>query len=152
MSIPIYESKDDIARERKVAEHLALRWRSSAMPTAPLSPFDYAMCRVDPKDGRSYACAYVEIKCRSKMYDPYWLSKAKWDELLTLSDMTSLPCYLVVHSRESKLIHYTRVERRPYDVIQAGRSDRPDDPKAIEPMMVIPALSFSSAGSLELGP
>ena len=152
MSIPIYESKYDIVRERKVADYLALRWRSIAVPTAPFSPVDYAMCRIDPKDGKLYARAYVEIKCRSKLYDPYWVSKAKWDELLILRDMTDLPCYVIVHDRAAKLVHHVPVDRHPYQVAEGGRNDRPDDPKAIEPMMVIPALSFSCAGHLDIGP
>lgn len=152
MSTPIYESDADRSRERKVAEHLAIRWRSLAVPTAPFSPVDYAMCRLDPKDAKFYARAYIEIKCRSKLYDPYWVSKAKWEDLLILRETTELPCYLIVHDRTTKHVHYLPVDRTRYQVAEGGRHDRPDDPKSIEPMMVIPASSFSSAGLLDVGP
>jgi hypothetical protein len=97
-----------------------------------------------------YAHAYAEVKCRSEHRQDYWLSKAKWDYLMDLSNVTDRPAFLIVHCAKTDKVRYAKVGVEQYypKVISAGRTDRPDDPKAIEEMVVLPMARFHSLGCL----
>ena len=150
MSTPIYESDEDRRKQQAVAEFVASKWSAVAVPAGSLAQHDYALCRHDHKDDKLYAHAYIEIKCRSEHRPDYWLSKVKWDYLMDLSNMTDRPAFLIVHCAKSDLVRYAKVGVEQFypKVISAGRSDRPDDPKAIEDMVVLPLGRFRSLGCL----
>lgn len=151
MSIPIYESHSDRRRQQEVIEFIARRWSCTPISSHPMAQHDYALCRHDHKDDRLYAHAYVEVKCRSEHRPDYWLSKAKWDYLMDLSNMTNRPAFLVVHCAKSDRIRYAKVGVEQFypKVIQAGRLDRPNDPNAIEDMVVLPMARFRCLGCLK---
>jgi hypothetical protein len=150
MSIPIYESNADRQRQQDVINFVSAQWLCVAVPSAPMAQHDYALCRHDHKDDRLYAHAYVEVKCRSEHRPDYWLSKAKWDYLMDISNMTDRPAFLVVHCAKTDKVRYAKVGVEQFypKVIQAGRTDRPDDPNAIEDMVVLPMARFRCLGSL----
>jgi hypothetical protein len=64
--------------------------------------------------------------------------------------MTDRPAFLVVHCAKTDKVRYAKigVEQFYPKVIQAGRTDRPDDPNAIEDMVVLPMARFRCLGSL----
>lgn len=148
MSIPIYESAADREREHHVAQLIAMRWNCTPIKSGHLAMHDYALCRHDHKDNRLLAHAYLEIKCRSLHRPLFWLSKAKWDYLLELADTTSCPAFLAVYCATTGLVHYIKVQAPYPETTHAGRSDRPDDPKAKELMVVLPASRFRPLGKL----
>lgn len=143
MSIPIYESAADRQREHDVAQRIGIAWSCTPIKATQLAMHDYALCRHSHKDNRLLAHAYLEIKCRSLHRPLFWLSKAKWDYLLELADTTSCPAFLAVHCATSGHISYLKVQAPYPELTVAGRSDRPDDPKSIEPMVILPAHRFS---------
>ena len=143
MSIPIYESSDDRRREAKVAHYVASRWSSIPVKSPDLAPFDYSLCR----DG--YAKAQIEIKCRNVHRDPYWLAVTKWDALSEIADITQLPTFLVVHCATTDLVRWCPIASPRPPITLGGRSDRPDDPKAVEPVVAIPLSRFRSLGPLD---
>lgn len=150
MSIPIYESHADRQRQQQVIEFVAKRWTCTPIASHPMAQHDYALCRHDHKDDMLYAHAYAEVKCRSEHRPDYWLSKAKWDYLMDLSNMTNRPAFLIVHCAKSDQVRYAKVGVEQFypKVIQAGRSDRPNDPNAIEDMVVLPMARFRCLGCL----
>lgn len=150
MSIPIYESHSDRRRQQDVIDFVALHWRAVPVISHPMAQHDYALCRHDHKDDRMYAHAYVEVKCRSEHRPDFWLSKVKWDYLIDLSNTTDRPAFLVVHCAKSDKVRYAKVDHASFypKVIQGGRSDRPDDPNAIEDLVVLPMARFKCLGCL----
>jgi hypothetical protein len=148
MSIQLYESAADREREHRVAQLIAMRWNCTPIKSGLLAMHDYALCRHDHKSNRLLAHAYLEIKCRSLHRPNYWLSKDKWDYLLELADTTSCPAFLAVHCATSDQVSFIQVQAPYPELITAGRSDRPDDPKAIEPMVILPAHRFRPLGKL----
>ncbi len=150
MSIPIYESDNDRSKQLAVATYLGQCWASTPISAPPLAQHDYAMCRYDARDAKLYAAAYIEVKCRSTLHLPFWVSLTKWQYLATLSETTSCPAFIVIHAADTNLVHYIRVTPNPPSTASGGRLDRPDDPKAIEIMAAIPASLINSAGSLPI--
>jgi len=148
MSIPIYETNEDRQRERAVADFLSVRWNCIPAPSGQLAIHDYALCRHSHADDRLFAHAYLEIKCRSLHREDFWLSKHKWDYLLELSDTTNRPAFIAVHCATSDAVRYVRA-CEPYPQLTfAGRTDRPDDPNAMEDMVIIPLHRFTHLGCL----
>ena len=152
MSTPIYESDHDRQMQHDVAQALGIMWRSTPILAPPLAQHDYAMCRYDARDDKLYAAAYLEIKCRSTLHLPFWVSLSKWMYLASLSETTSCPAYVAIHARDTGLIHYAKVSGRPPEVVRGGRTDRPSDPKAIEDLAAIPAHLIMIAGRLPISP
>lgn len=150
MSTPIYESDRDRSKQLAVATYLGQCWASTPISAPPLAQHDYAMCRYDARDGKLYAAAYIEVKCRSTLHLPFWVSLTKYSYLSTLSQTTNCPAFIVIHAADTNLIHYIRVGHNPPSTTTGGRLDRPDDPNAIEIMACIPADQISSAGSLPI--
>jgi hypothetical protein len=152
MSTPIYESDHDRLMQHEVAQALGIIWKSTPVIAAPLAQHDYALCRYDARDAKLYAAAYLEIKCRSTLHLPFWVSLTKWVYLASLSETTNCPAFIAIYAHDTKLIHYVKVSGRPPEVVQGGRSDRPSDPKAIEPMAAIPASLIRIATRLPIDP
>jgi hypothetical protein len=150
MSIPIYESHADRRRQQEVIEFVAKRWSCTPIASHPMAQHDYALCRHDHKDDRLYAHAYAEVKCRSEHRSDYWLSQAKWDYLIDLSNVTDRPAFLIVHCAKTDLVRYAKVDHASFypKLIHAGRTDRPDDPNAIESMVILPMARFTCLGCL----
>lgn len=89
---PLYETKEDLHRERKVARHLGSVTDSIPVKLPINAHADYIMVR------EGEAKAVVEIKCRNNSrlaYDTYMISQHKYEGLLSWEGYGLKPLLLV---------------------------------------------------------
>jgi hypothetical protein len=137
-SRPIYEQSSDIANEQRVAEKLSELWNfDSWKRNPPRYPIDISLMR------GTRIKAFAEIKCRnvpSGTYNTYMLSAGKAMSARTLTEVTGLPCFLVV--RWTDCLGWIDLETaEPLYVGWGGRSDR-DDSQDMEPVMHYDIIKF----------
>lgn len=135
----IYETKQDIQRERSVAEKLAELWQAQARHLPRLYPVDVAMLR----NGR--VVAFLEIKNRTRPYTDfsrfYRISLHKYVEMTKLKATTDLPVLLVVRFGCGTIAYrQTELNDKP-TVVYSGRVDR-NDPADLEPHVELPIKDF----------
>lgn len=131
---PLYETEEDLDRERGAILTLCGRTDSHPIKLPIEAHADYMMIRgADAK-------AVVEVKCRKNKrlaYDTYMLSKRKYDGLLSWQNYGLTPILLV--SWEDA-IGYVRLPCH-HDIAVGGRRDR-GDAQDIEPVVHIKTSSF----------
>ena len=132
---PLYETQEDLDREREAI--MALCAKTSSLPIKlPIAAHaDYLMSR----DGEAKAVA--EVKCRKNArltYDTYMLSKHKYEGLLSWANYGLTPILLVSWT---DAIGYLKLPC-PHDIAIGGRRDR-GDAQDIEPVVHIKTSSFN---------
>jgi hypothetical protein len=135
---PIYERDHDRVAQAQAVGALARATGTEAMPTPPLTFYDYEMLR----DGKPVAI--VEIKCRTKQYDPFWVSHEKMVRLHCEARQRSLAGILLVQWPD--MTGWLAVDKLDYEswpTATGGRTDR-DDPKDIERMAEFPLSWFTT--------
>lgn len=136
MSRPMYETQEDLQRERQVMERLCEAWKVGCQKLPTKYVIDYGMLR-DEK-----VVAWLEIKCRSKKYDEMILSAAKWFAGKDLARQTALS-FVLVYAFPDSSIHYLTIEPDMNPEIRfEGRTDR-NDWQDREPCVILPLEWFS---------
>ena len=134
---PIYERDHDRVAQAEAVGALARATGTEAMPTPPLTFYDYEMLR----DGKPVAI--VEIKCRTRQYDPFWVSHGKMVRLCHEANQRELAGILLVRWPEmTGWLAVDRLDPESWTTVMAGRTDR-NDPKDIERMAEFPLAWFT---------
>lgn len=141
----IYENDGDRAAENEIAFKFRKAMRFDGFRKLPMSyRIDYAMLRNDPKveDGR--VIAYAECKDRDYAFghrDGYRLAESKARAAYLYRVVDGLPSYVVVRFNDG-IIRWCPMNVYRDDIIIAGRSDRPNDPGAMEPHVIFDWVMF----------
>ena len=135
MSRPIYETRENIASERLVAEAVGRSWNCEVLKLPRLWPADYCCVR-----GRSVE-AFLEIKVRSYSFETlramggYMIDVRKITALQSLAAVTGRKAFLTV-SLAGQIFYMPVVpSTQPTQVVMGGRKDRSDDAD-IEPCAI----------------
>lgn len=139
MSI-IYETRIDSLNEAKVAEILRVRFGWDELKKLPeLHKLDRVALRAKTITG------FVEIKCRPGLRygygDGYYIAAKKIVAAIDMLAVYGVNTMLAVWFPDNNAIWWALL-RGPYRGIWAGRTDRPDDPFAMEEHVVIPWHDF----------
>lgn len=139
MSRPLYESAADLDRQGVVESVLCSAWGCSVERIPIKYGWDLAGIRAG-----AIKC-YMEIKVRKAAYATYMLSLEKWMKGIQLTELTGLPCFLVVSLpvNDSRQIKYYQVKREPLLHRMGGRKDR-GDAGDWEPVVEIPMSGFKT--------
>lgn len=151
--IPKYEQASDKMHERKVADFLGIVWKEQPIPTREFDGVDFAMVQFSTEARSAQTVRLLEVKCRDRFmpfYPDFRISNRKWETLCNLSATMGMTVTLAVYDKSTGNVWFVHaVENNRQWVADAfGRSDRPDDPNAIEPAAVIPFASFVHAGMI----
>lgn len=136
---PIYETEDDRRRQAIAVGVLADASNSVAVPTSPLSGWDYELHR----DGKPVAI--VEVKCRRcsrDTYPTYMVSRMKVEKLRDAALGMGIAGGLLVRWEDS--LGWLRVDNTPpsgWQTATGGRIDR-NDPLDIERVIHFPITAF----------
>lgn len=120
MSRPVYESEQDLFRERQLAVKAERAWHCKMVKQHKFNQFDYAAAR----DGR--VVAFIEMKVRSTPFLKYPTSIIFVSKLQAAQSMhmaTGLPCILLV--QWSDCAGFVDMLKQ-YPVKIGGRTDRND--------------------------
>lgn len=131
---PLYETKEDLTRERKAARHLGSVTDSFPVKLPIDAHADYIMVRAGE------AKAVVEIKCRNNSrlaYDTYMISQHKYEGLLSWEGYGLKPLLLVSWT---DAVGYVSLPCAHTTAI-GGRRDR-GDAQDIEPVVHIEISQF----------
>lgn len=141
--MPLYETKEDIGREREVASRLSEKYHVDFVKMPKTWPVDWAC--VDKSDN---VLAFVEIKCRHN-YTYEWMDRngglildvrklVAFDNLIRTS---GLSCTLAIQFKGGDIYTWTHREglARPFRIVVAGRRDRDD---GMEACAIIPMSFF----------
>ena len=133
---PVYETKSDRGKERKVSTELAKAWSAELLATQVLSACDYVMSR----DGE--VKALVEIKCRSNesaRYPDYMISNDKVEKIKAAAKVIGALPLLVVSFTDG--IEWVDLSKAAGRLDVGGRKDR-GDPSDIEQVLLISMDQF----------
>jgi len=133
---PIYETKEDLAKEASLGSLISKRWRCTMQKLQPRDHFDYAAVR----EGR--VVAFIEIKNRTNkmsQYSTYMISMTKVINATMTTIATGIPCFLVV--RWIDKTGYINIGNVDTTVTMGGRVDR-SDPQDVEPVCHIDIRDF----------
>jgi hypothetical protein len=143
--LPRYETREDLATERGIADQLALTWQCRLEKLNPTSPIDYCAMR-----GRRVV-AWVEIKRRSKpMHEiaslgGVMVNLEKIKAVSDISQITGIPFLLVISTSDGIYASKFQDDFTPDDLTLCGRKDR-NDPNDIEACAVYRADRFKALG------
>lgn len=129
----MYETVDDLNREKDVADLMALSWNCTAHKLPIHYEVDFALTRCDNIK------AWAEVKCRSRTYDVMYVSLHKWKAGKELSRVTGLP-FLLVYGVNGK-VYWTKADELQPTFCMGGRADR-NDWQDREPMAAFALSSF----------
>jgi len=135
VSRPIYETRENIASERLVAEAVGRSWNCEVLKLPRLWPADYCCVR-----GRSVE-AFLEIKVRSYTFETlrsmggYMIDVRKVAALQSLSETTNRQAFLIVSLAGQIYFMPVVPSNKPTQVVMGGRRDRSDDAD-IEPCAI----------------
>lgn len=130
---PIYQTGDDLKRQRAVADRIEAGWNCEVRSLGELSRVDWEVSR----DGK--IVGYAELKCRNykstskQMVEGVFLSVNKYKSLIEYYN----PCLFI---QCSDGLFWVRVK----DIDETnrkkglGRDDRPNNGKAHEDMILVP--------------
>lgn len=117
----LYETDEDRANQRRVADALAAHWRCGVMKMPERHAVDYLF-------GDDNGAMWIEIKKRnvtSTKYKTLMIDKKKLEAGLAHSDGTGFPFGLVVHWNDG--VFFVRVDNlHRYFIDLGGRADRAD--------------------------
>ena len=134
---PIYESDADREREAQVAATYAQVMGLDAQAMPRNAPYDYEMLR----DGK--LVSIVEIKCRTKQYDPYQISHSKMVTLHCEAHHREVPGILIVRwPNMTGWVAVDQLDPESWPTNTGGRTDR-NDKKDIEKMAEFPLSWFT---------
>ena len=136
MNRPVYESEQDLFRERQLAVKAERAWRCQMVKQSKFNQFDYAAVR----DGR--VVAFIEMRNRSTPFEKYptmILSANKMQAAQSMHLATGLPCLFLVQWTDAT--GFVSMLNQ-YPVIMGGRTDR-NDPADIEALSSIPIGDFT---------
>jgi hypothetical protein len=148
MARPMYETEEDLAREREIIKRLCNAWRCEAAKLPIKYALDYALIRDEQ------IIAWCEVRDRSGgrgwSFDEldemggYMLSLAKWDMARTLSYLSHLPFTLVVKCTDAtRAATFSHGNFLPYRPSMAGRTfESRGDWQDVEPCVFIPIENF----------
>ena len=136
---PMYETREDRAREAAVIEKIERHLDAKAQKCPMRYRADYALLRGNE------VLRFVEVKVRSECYDPYWIALDKWMMLERLS-LYALHSSLIVVQWPDRLacVEVSPTNRKRL-AIWGGRKDRADW-QDVEPMVCIPLARFDEIG------
>lgn len=134
MSRPLYETSEDLGKERAVIADIEQRWRCQAQKMPVRYKLDYALMR----DGK--VCAWTEVKCRGQRYGTYMISLDKISAGLRLSDLSKCP-FIIIVRYDDGTYYCTVTNDLVFDIQWGGRKDR-NDPEDEEPVLMIPMKFF----------
>ena len=133
---PHYETKEDLAREEKVAILFAGDSGAKAIKLPDRYYIDWMMMR------HGHTSAFAECKVRNNarlQYDDYMLSLDKWLHGYQLSLIANVPFLVVVQWTDGTFWYRQGASSVRFGY--GGRKDR-GDPQDMEPMVFIPARRF----------
>jgi hypothetical protein len=152
---PRYETPEDEARERAIAEELARIWRVRLIKLRDLYPCDWAILAKDAET----ILAYVEIKDRNghsmeqlDRWGGVFFSALKWGLCSHLCRVSDRP-FIFVPKAASVLYAYKTWAQHMHlhdGVNLGGRRDR-GDPDDIEPVIMLRAHRFRIVNEPYLG-
>ena len=141
---PLYETGEDLERERNVADAVASIWDCSFAKLPIKYGLDYAI-RADKG-----VVAWAEVKCRNYAMSDigrlggYMLSLDKWMAAKSLSQSTGLPFLLIVNALDG--LYYAKFQTfLAMRVDFMGRRDR-NDWQDMEPCVLLDVKSFNRLG------
>ena len=135
---PIYESDGDREREAQVAAMYAQVMGLDAKAMPRKAPYDYEMLR----DGK--LVSIVEIKCRTKQYDPFWVSHSKMVAFHCEAHQRWVSGILLVQWPDMiGWLEVNRLDPESWPTETGGRTDR-NDRKDIEKMAAFPLSWFTT--------
>ena len=147
MNRPFYESKDDIAREKAVADWLGDRWSVAVRKNPRHYAVDYCAVR------NGAVVAWLEIKNRAYTKDQivkwggYMMGASKVAGMAYLSAVSKKPAFLCV--RLSGVVYVMKYNpEAEYRTEYRGRTDR-GDPDDMEPCLMFPMSEFRLLGELK---
>lgn len=138
MSRPMYESGDDLSRERLVAKRVAEAFGMEAVKLPKSYPMDFALVL------NNSVSVLLEVKCRTcsmSQYDTYMLSLAKLAHCQQLGKTGNIGVKLAVAWSCGTIGGIDLMSVSPTISI-GGRTDR-GDWQDIEPVAHIPISSFT---------
>lgn len=136
-SRPIYETSDDLSREREVALKLAKNYKLEAIKLPKMYPVDWALCQ------GSAISSFIEIKCRKNQKNKYStliLSLHKWQAMMEFERIAKIRTLLVVEFIDA--LACIRANSM-FQVMIGGRDDR-NDPQDKEPVIHIPIKAMKN--------
>jgi len=144
MNRPLYETPDDLRNESELISRAEEEWDCS------LHKLDGFRDGVDfiALDRAGKGVCWVEVKCRRSVdwvqidkWGGYLLSCHKYENAIQKAESTYMPFVLLVSDKYGDARFCVIRERESFDVVLGGRTDR-NDPKDIEPVILIPAERF----------
>lgn len=133
---PLYESQQDLLRERAVADQLSRRWNCEIYKMPVRYQIDWAMLR----DGELKA--FAELKIRNNeigKYETFMISLGKWVFGNQLSVISGVPFFVVVKWSDGLFWH--EAGTAPVTITMGGRFDR-NDSQDFEPVVHISTSAF----------
>ena len=133
---PIYETDEDLKKEKSLSDMISKSWRCELQKLQPRDPFDYAAVR----DGK--VVAFVEMKNRTNeygRYDTYMISMTKLMHAKNIKEATDIPSILAVKWTDS--VGWVKLNNITTHVTMGGRFDR-NDPQDVEPVCHIDMKDF----------
>ena len=133
---PLYESQQDLLRERDVADQLSYRWNCEIYKMPVRYQIDWAMLRGGELK------AFAELKIRNNeigRYETFMISLGKWVYGNQLSVISGVPFLVVV--RWSDGLFWHEAGTAPITISMGGRFDR-NDSQDFEPMVHISTSAF----------
>ena len=120
MTRKMYESKDNLEKEKNVLRHMSVKWDVSYSKLPISYKLDYSMYRNDK------LCGFAEVKCRKNSmndFSTYIISLSKVMKARRLASVTGTKSVLIVSwSDATGWINLFS----DFEVKQGGRSDRDD--------------------------
>ena len=148
MNRPIYETRENLQKEKAVAQKLTGWFNHEAdyntypdelyevIKTPPRAPYDYCILKEGLISG------IVEIKVRTNphnQYSTYMISLEKVSQSTSHANIIGCPFYIVVQWADR--LGRWKFSREQYTAGMGGRSDR-GDPLDREPIIYIPIEHF----------
>ena len=133
---PIYETDEDLKKERSLSDVISKSWKCELQKLQPRDPFDYAAVR----DGK--VVAFVEMKNRTNecgKYDTYMISMTKLMHARSIKEATEIQSILAVKWTDS--VGWVKLNNITAHVTMGGRFDR-NDPQDVEPVCHIDMRDF----------
>ena len=133
----LFESKNDCENEAEVVKFLEYIWPSKAFKLPIKYHLDYLLQNKITNEN----IAFVEIKCRTysmaqiKSFGGYKLSLEKWLTACKLTEITGIPCHLIVRTTDGLFYCDMDNTQRP-DIVIFGRTDR-NDAQDVEPAVLL---------------
>jgi len=138
MSRPLYETSADREHESRLVSGLSQKFKCTFEKLPIKMGMDYAALR------NGEVVAFFEVKRRSvssNKYPTYMISVHKLMAAKSLSELTGLPCYLLVEWTDKTGI--IKLPPKNMTIKMGGRADR-NDPDDIEPVFHFQIGDFSS--------